>query len=229
MEKFLSLNNEGVDYLLARNYAAAEKSLKAAFMQVGQIQDDYKKLLQEKKIDAPQHGTIDDLILLSRKVEESPKTLSCNKHRYIYRYAIVGVLDLHDSVRGESELPHNTSGLTAIVTYNIALCYHCNKLEYDSKPGQIKVLRLYRFALRALQNSPYASCKVLTDMTTLGIYNNMGAIHFKLSNYLESDGWFEKVKAIRDGTRFSSFPDEARLGMLVNLKHIGISRPASAA
>lgn len=229
MEKFLSLNNEGVDYLLARNYAAAEKSLKAAFMQVGQIQDDYKKLLQEKKIAAPQQDTIDDLILSSRQVEESPEKLSCNEHRYIYRYAIVGVLNLDDSITGESELPHNTSGLTAIVTYNIALCYHCNKVEYDSKPGQVRVLRLYRFALRALQNSPYASCKVLTDMTTLGIYNNMGAIHYKLSNYLESDGWFEKVKAIRNLARFGAFPDEARWGMLVNVKHIGISRPASAA
>mmetsp|Transcript_28946 Transcript_28946/g.43723 ORF Transcript_28946/g.43723 Transcript_28946/m.43723 type:complete len:221 (-) Transcript_28946:41-703(-) len=220
MEKFLTLNNDGVELLVAGNFAAAEQSLKAAFLYLGELLGKNQNKINHRQ------ATFKNLILESRRVPNIPSKPSCGQLNYIYRSAIIANMD--PTFQGESEIP-NSKGLTALVTFNIALCYHCNENKFGSIANQWKVIRLYRSALRALQASPWESHMIYNAMTTLGIWNNMGVIHYRLSNYLESANCFGKLENIYQKSKFTCLPTYSRSGILMNMKRVVELLPAPAA
>mmetsp|Transcript_10652 Transcript_10652/g.15674 ORF Transcript_10652/g.15674 Transcript_10652/m.15674 type:complete len:239 (+) Transcript_10652:72-788(+) len=201
MERILNMNNEGVEYFLAGNYRAAKKSLRTALMYLKEFHEECQRLRLLRSIenqislikDAPHHS-FGDLILQFRRVPDSLNEKSCSQQHYIYRNAIFAFLDLTQKKGISTPQVQNSSGLAAMIIFNMSLVYHYHAECYNSTKNLRNVLSLYKKSLEALKAAPWFSHKSYNTMVLLGILNNMGAIFYDLAKYKNARDCFKALQ-----------------------------------
>lgn len=236
MEKVLNANNEGVELLLAGKYSAAKTSLRTALLHLKEFHDECQRLRQESTESQSceikgTSQTFSNLILENRRVPDSPIKHSSNQQHYIYRNAVVAFLDLTPKKEVSNQQLPSSSGLTAMIVFNLSLVYHCHADRYSSSSNLMKVLRLYKKALDALKTAPWLSHKSHNDVTILGILNNMGAVFHELAKYEQAEDCFKALKNVfmssKDGV--VALESGARGGMMMNVLFLDQPKTARAA
>mmetsp|Transcript_19654 Transcript_19654/g.29164 ORF Transcript_19654/g.29164 Transcript_19654/m.29164 type:complete len:238 (+) Transcript_19654:52-765(+) len=237
MERVLNMNNEGVEHLIAGKYSAAKTSLRTALLYLKEFHDECRRLRLERdenqicETEKIPPQTFSNLILQSRRVPDAPNKHSCSQQHYIYRNAIAAFLDLTPKNESSTQELPSSSGLTAMIVFNLSLVYHCHADRYSSSSNLTKVLRLYKKALDALKTAPWLAHKSYSDMTVLGILNNMGAVFHELDKYEEAEDCFKVLKNVfmtsKDGV--VALEAGARGGMMMNVLFLDPPESARAA
>jgi hypothetical protein len=213
-----SLNNQGVDLLVAGESSRAMKAFQTA---VGLLKTAVNEV-DEKSACTEMDQSFD----VSLPFCESTSSVSGLQglHCYVYKHGIM----ISGNVDEESEA--TISLYIAIVLFNLALASHCQGTALGRDALLKKASVLYTLVVQLLNRCTMPEDASTTILTLLAL-NNQAQIHYEQCEYIQSVDCMEYIKKIMGGCRglHSALNHEDVEGLLLNVMLLSTPSAAKAA
>lgn len=128
-------------------------------------------------------------------------------------------LDQEDCDKGTSELDEHR--LTAVVLYNMALCYHLRATQQQGSSNDRfvrKAIRLYNLALELLQGNPDSRPRSSDALVCLAVLNNLGHAYQHFNEVEKAQSCFDQLVSV-----LQSSPVAATYDSIQDVNHFALT------